>query len=396
MAKKNIKVAQPKIQGHLTHLVRQDLTILPELRDLIPPLTSEEKKLLEESILKEGIKEPIEVWEKDNKKIIIDGHNRYNIAKKHNLPFILHYPEFETIEEVKQHMLKKQLGRRNLTDANRTYLIGLLYNREKEGKGKYDRKPGSKGQSLPLSESAENTGDTDDSKVRNERTDEKIAKQTGTSPKSVRNAGDYADGLNKLVPNLKKGILSGQKKVSKAKVQALGKTQNIQGKPIDSIEKIDKVIGKQNLKVKHATIKPVEKHIADIENENANNQDSKGQSLPLCESLGNTGAAYELTEKIMKLIQQHKAVDKIAIDALQTACQKLATPATLQLSADDVNKLVDDGYTLLRKDDHPSVRIKKIDKQNRHWSTLEGDFSTKKARDERHKELLKDKKFING
>jgi len=36
------------------------LTIDPEFRDLIPPLTDEERELLEASILKEGCETPLE------------------------------------------------------------------------------------------------------------------------------------------------------------------------------------------------------------------------------------------------------------------------------------------------------------------------------------------------
>ena len=54
-----------------------------EFQSLIPPLTYEEKKMLEESILSEGCRDAIVVWNDT----IIDGHNRYEICKKHGIHF---------------------------------------------------------------------------------------------------------------------------------------------------------------------------------------------------------------------------------------------------------------------------------------------------------------------
>ena len=61
----------------------EKLQINEEFKSLIPPLTNDEYDLLEQNILKEGIRDPIIVY--DN--VIIDGHNRFKIAQKHNLKF---------------------------------------------------------------------------------------------------------------------------------------------------------------------------------------------------------------------------------------------------------------------------------------------------------------------
>jgi len=53
-----------------------------EFHDLIPSLTSEELILLEESIIKEGCRDPLVIWQD----IILDGHNRYEICNRHCLP----------------------------------------------------------------------------------------------------------------------------------------------------------------------------------------------------------------------------------------------------------------------------------------------------------------------
>jgi len=59
------------------------LKIDNEIRDLIPKPTQEEIELLEQNILKDGIREPLCVWGGT----LIDGHNRYEIAVRHGLEF---------------------------------------------------------------------------------------------------------------------------------------------------------------------------------------------------------------------------------------------------------------------------------------------------------------------
>lgn len=66
-----------------------DLVIDKEFEELLPVLTPEEFDRLEQSILRNGMLDPIKVWEEagTGKYIIIDGHNRYKILKKHNIGF---------------------------------------------------------------------------------------------------------------------------------------------------------------------------------------------------------------------------------------------------------------------------------------------------------------------
>ena len=95
-----------------------DLTVDPEFRDLIPPLNEEELKLLEESLVADGCESPLIVWNG----VIIDGHNRYMICQKHDIPFSIQEKHFDTREEVMLWMLRNQLGRRNLNSYQRSNL----------------------------------------------------------------------------------------------------------------------------------------------------------------------------------------------------------------------------------------------------------------------------------
>jgi N6-adenosine-specific RNA methylase IME4 len=94
------------------------MQILKELEALIPPLTSEEFKQLERNILEEGIRDPLVTWNG----ILVDGHNRYRIAKEYDINFTTVEKEFADINAVKVWMINNQFGRRNLISYVRTVL----------------------------------------------------------------------------------------------------------------------------------------------------------------------------------------------------------------------------------------------------------------------------------
>ena len=61
----------------------KNLKINQSFRATFPKRSRRDYKLLEEDILLHGCQEPIEVHDET----IIDGHLRYEICKKHGLPF---------------------------------------------------------------------------------------------------------------------------------------------------------------------------------------------------------------------------------------------------------------------------------------------------------------------
>mgnify|MGYP000044763190 CR=1 FL=1 len=96
-----------------------DLTVDPEFRDLIPPLNEEELKLLEESLVADGCESPLIVWNG----VIVDGHNRYAICRKHGIPFSIQEKNFSSRDDTMLWMLRNQLGRRNLNNYQRVELV---------------------------------------------------------------------------------------------------------------------------------------------------------------------------------------------------------------------------------------------------------------------------------
>ena len=86
-------------------------TILPDLAELLPPLSGEQLAALEKDILQNGCYAPIIVNED---LVIVDGHNRQQICTRHSLPYKMAVFAFDDLLEAKQWALDTQKGRRNL------------------------------------------------------------------------------------------------------------------------------------------------------------------------------------------------------------------------------------------------------------------------------------------
>jgi len=98
------------------------IQIKDEFKKLIPALTAEEFKQLEQNCLDEGIREKIITWNG----FIIDGHNRYEIATRWNLEYETETKRFKDENEVKEWMINNQFGRRNLNKYQRSVLVLVL------------------------------------------------------------------------------------------------------------------------------------------------------------------------------------------------------------------------------------------------------------------------------
>ena len=86
-------------------------TVLPELAELLPPLSGEQLAALEKDILQNGSYAPIIVNED---LVIVDGHHRQQICTRHSLPYKMAVFAFDDLLEAKQWALDTQKGRRNL------------------------------------------------------------------------------------------------------------------------------------------------------------------------------------------------------------------------------------------------------------------------------------------
>lgn len=99
------------------------ITVDKEFESMIPPLSSEEFAQLEENCVKDGIRDPLVVWELPDGDILVDGHNRWKISAKHaGIRFNVVKMHFENRDAAKEWILKNQLGRRNLPSYVRAQL----------------------------------------------------------------------------------------------------------------------------------------------------------------------------------------------------------------------------------------------------------------------------------
>ena len=188
------------------------LKIDPEFQGKIPPLTFEELNQLEANILRDGrIINPIIVWQG----LIVDGHNRYTIAKKHpEIPFTVHEKEFSSRYEAIIWICKNQLGRRNLTPEQKKYLIGKQYDAEKCSNGG-DRKSA-------VAKSGCQIGNL----IPASKTCQKVAKENGVGMRTVFRAEEFAKGVDaaeEAVPGTRQKVLSGEVKPTAAEIASVAR-----------------------------------------------------------------------------------------------------------------------------------------------------------------------------
>lgn len=167
------------------------LNIDQEYKALIPPLSAEEFAQLEANILRDGCLHPIVTWEET----IIDGHNRYAICKKHDLPFKIITMEFDDRDAAMDWMDTNQLGRRNLSPVDFKLALGRRYNRTKKTQGTNNQHV--------QAQSEKDQNDTF------QNTAAKLATQHGVSEATVKRAGKLAEAVE-AHPEIKEAIASGK------------------------------------------------------------------------------------------------------------------------------------------------------------------------------------------
>lgn len=102
-----------------------DVVVNEELKAYIDPLTAEEHDALERSLLAEGCRDALVLWGN----VLVDGHNRYAICRKHGLPFnTVQNTRLQSMEDVHLWMIEQHLGRRSVSDYQR----GVLALRKRE------------------------------------------------------------------------------------------------------------------------------------------------------------------------------------------------------------------------------------------------------------------------
>ncbi|GAB3225003.1 hypothetical protein [Spirosoma arcticum] len=210
--------------------VKANITVLPELKSFIPSLQTAEYEQLETNIQKDGCRESLLIWqttqgtvdESSNDSplnVLVDGHNRYAICQKNNIDFKVILREFSSLQAVRDFMIDNQLGRRNLTPEQTSYLRGLKYRNERQATGR----PIVDGDSSAQEEGEHSLA---------QRTQDRLAKEFNVSPRTIHRDREFSEGIDKLSPDLKQDVLKGKQKVSKELIRAIGKNNESNTSPL--------------------------------------------------------------------------------------------------------------------------------------------------------------------
>ena len=102
-----------------------EITIIidPEFEALIPPLAKEELEGLERDLERDGCRDALVVWPQEGGDVILlDGHNRYEICRRHALSYVTKVLDLPSRDHAKRWLLDNQLNRRNLSPTQRAAL----------------------------------------------------------------------------------------------------------------------------------------------------------------------------------------------------------------------------------------------------------------------------------
>ncbi len=211
--------------------IKNSIVILDELRDLIRPLSTEQFTQLEQNLITHGCQDALILWETTSTElqqddldrtvyVLVDGHNRYAICQKNKIEFKINLKIFESIEKVKEFMIDLQLGRRNITPEEESYLRGLKYNTQKGNRGVVLQTQGEESKPINVAE--------------------KLADEFNVSVRTIKNDGKFAEGLSKLSKELQEQVLSGTSLLSKKQVQLLADRKELGVESIVDLNEIHK------------------------------------------------------------------------------------------------------------------------------------------------------------
>jgi hypothetical protein len=124
-----IKSYSARFSGALHAGAGEPIRIDLEVAGLIPALARHEFAKFEQRILAEGCQDALLVWSGQN--ILLDGHNRYEICRRHQLPFKVRYLAFPDRQAARNFVVTTQLARRNLSPEGASYLRGMRHLAEK-------------------------------------------------------------------------------------------------------------------------------------------------------------------------------------------------------------------------------------------------------------------------
>ncbi len=164
----------------------------PDFQSLIPYLTKDEKDALEKSLVEEGCRDELIAWDD----LLPDGHNRYGICTRLDIPYKVHGKTFDNRDQAKAWIINNQLSRRNLIPMQSSKLRGIWY----DGLDKKEVGEHESNQHLEIGKNCHIP------------TAVMIAKATGVSERTVCNDAKFAETLATMPPDIRAKVLSGKLK----------------------------------------------------------------------------------------------------------------------------------------------------------------------------------------
>lgn len=236
------------------------LEIDQEFKNLIRPLRKDEYLQLEVNLTIDGCRDPIITWNN----IIIDGHNRYEICNRLRIPYAVREMPFESRDQVIVWICNNQLGRRNISEETRRYLIGKQYELEKVVR---KNPPNINGFNQYKQRSRKDRGESF------RRTAQKFSAQYHVSTGAIQKYAIFSkalDTVGRADPELPGKILSGTFKISHENLVALSKMPP---------EEIRRIGGRQeNLQRPFTSYSDTRKEFLDMDKESV---DPMEENLPL-------------------------------------------------------------------------------------------------------------------
>lgn len=195
------------------------LKVDPEYKGLSQPLGRNEYRQLERSLVSDGCREPILVWNDT----IVDGHNRYEICNQKRVPYATREIAFDSRAAAIAWICRSQLDKRELSEEAKKYLIGKQFEAERHIKRNsaafqpHKAVPKHMGQ---FKESGERKYET------RRETAVRLGKEHHISGTTIQRYWKYSqalDAIAKSAPEITRQILSGNYKMTIASIHALAR-----------------------------------------------------------------------------------------------------------------------------------------------------------------------------
>jgi hypothetical protein len=187
--KKGVKIDKTPSNGKSPKLfINPEIHEDKEFRDLLPPLASDVRKALEDSIHNEGLRDPLVGWKEDGKLVLVDGYNRIKFCRKHGKDYRVIVKSFNDRNEVKEWMWENQESRRNMTPFQRIEVVlkfeGVIKEQAKAQQRKGKRKSEAEGCEI-VNNPKDNGPKVSRARVEQIRTNEVLGNRAGVSYATV-------------------------------------------------------------------------------------------------------------------------------------------------------------------------------------------------------------------